>query len=457
LRKLFLLFLSLSLYLACMPLLMSGHTTETTALATVLYLSASTIIIAVLTRGFNLKVWRAKTFLIFAFGYAVFLFVPSYFPSSESTASAVCGFLFMIVATAMVLVKKVKRPSRFLNLQTLFIVALVMGVLLRLFFMQFTAPTRDVPYLDEKACGVLLSGQNPYTATYENIAYIPAEAKWTILPYLPFTIIYLTPFHLMGDVRLGGVFADITIAICIFLILRKRSENVAFLLSVFYVFFPLSISCTSLWGYNTMVGVSLLMLAFLFLSRNKFIFSGIFFGLAIAALQFVIFLIPFILVYAYRKRQLMRLGLVPLISSSIIIIPFALENLGEFWFDTFGCKMATDFCWWFNNMSLSGLVACLGAPGAIPAFWRVVVLLPIMFILLQKTKSFDKLMINTTVFTLIFLFVFPKELYLNYLLMPIALILASVFPERGHVKHKRGGLLSGFVNRLKGSHRKNRS
>ena len=85
-------------------------------------------------------------------------------------------------------------------------------------------PLLDVYYYDAQAARALLAGINPYGLTYVGIpAWLSTPGASNVFAYLPGVVLFLAPFGALWDVRLGLVFADVLVGLCIYSLPGKRA------------------------------------------------------------------------------------------------------------------------------------------------------------------------------------------------------------------------------------------
>lgn len=126
--------------------------------------------------------------------------------------------------------------------------------------------------------------------------------------------------------KIPAVFADLLTAYLIFYFLkRKVSLNKAFLIGMIYFLHPFVFYNSSIWGQWDSIFVLPLLLAIIFLEKNKPVFSVVFLTMAfLIKLQAVIFF-PLFFFYIFKKYKIKKtilLLLISLFTLFLICLPF---------------------------------------------------------------------------------------------------------------------------------------
>ena len=214
-----------------------------------------------------------------------------------------------------------------------------LGITLRI-INTLTPTWTDVYWVTEGSVNAILHGANPYPQIFP-IPNNPGDPA-TVLAYLPFTIFYQIPFHFLGDIRYGIIFADVGIAILLYLIARPKGEDVARALAGAYMLliFALNYGSTFVMDYQVFYGITdpiwifLILISILFYTKNKQSLSGLMLGLSIATKQFcILFFIVMLFVWLRKDnsgRRQYKPMLIAAITPSLIFLPFLISSPHEF-------------------------------------------------------------------------------------------------------------------------------
>ncbi len=247
-------------------------------------------------------------------------------------------FIVFSVVTTFIKTSKIFEIIKFLYL-------IVIGAMLKIIPVMGTSGS-DVYWISKGSIEYLLQGINPYSSTFV-IENNPVAQAATVQAYLPFTMLFEVPFQvILGDLRYGIVFADIGIALFLYLIIRSKNEDLARAASSCYMvitsltfLFP-----NNIFDYRTSDGLTDPIMTFFLLGsfyaymKDKRVLTAILIGLAIATRHFaVLFFIPMVLLWLknneYGKRHY-NLIAISIIIPIIIITPFFLWSPNDFIMDT---------------------------------------------------------------------------------------------------------------------------
>jgi hypothetical protein len=259
-------------------------------------------------------------------GYAVvtphfeFWFVPKDFWPTQKLAIVTAIAVYTVALLRPKLMNTPSRSSSKVSVYAatlVFLAILAVGVVSRLYLIDKFRPSFgqiDVPYVNEAAVGTLLQFRNPYNEIFfSHIVY----------NYPPFSLLYYTPFVVIGDLRYGNVVADVLTAIGIFLIGLRRYRPVSGAV-VASLFSLSSLSMvTTYYGNNHMITASFLVLTLLALVYKRFGVAGCLLALSALTTQFGVLAVPFALHHAYTTGKLRRVLLAATATASCILLPFA--------------------------------------------------------------------------------------------------------------------------------------
>jgi hypothetical protein len=213
----------------------------------------------------------------------------------------------------------------------LIFVIIAIGVLIRVISIPFFASIPynpvDVYYVDNQAAKIILDFQNPYSQNLVAHGY-----GLNMFAYLPMVPLYYAPFYLIGDIRIGNIFADILIMFSLYFIAKSINRGAAFFAPLAYAILPFSIWLTSVASTNIMIGTSFLTVSTATLLRKKHLPATIFLGLALATNQLVFLALPLLFIYFWKDRKILHF-LGSLLVAAGIILPFLWQNTFGFIYD----------------------------------------------------------------------------------------------------------------------------
>lgn len=299
---------------------------------------------------------------------------------------------------------------------------IILGIGLRLISVQMESGN-DVFWASQGAVENLLSGINPYNATY----FVPNNPSWADIPittyaYLPGTIIFETPFYLIfEDTRYAILFADIAIAFLLYFIVRKKSEDFGraamsfyFLVTSLTFVFP-----SIIFDYRISDGLTDPIMSFLLLStiytrmNNHYLTSALFLGFALATRQFALLFFIVMMFLWFKKNETgnreIKYFFTSIIFASIIILPFFLNSPQDFINDTIITLGGQDLIpslgepqW---NTSIPAQLVFFGLPldNNISNFIQIVLIAGLLFILRKKIRDIISVVFTFTIIYVIFL------------------------------------------------------
>jgi uncharacterized membrane protein len=248
---------------------------------------------------------------------------------------------------------------------------------------------------------------------------------------MPFTAIYLVPFYLMGDVKLGVVAAEMIIGVCLFQFSRRWSLLAAGL----FLLVPLTY-----YTDNATFPAAFLAISLALEPRGRRALASVSFGVALATSLFVWLAIPF---FAYRdaRRGDARSLVIALITVFAISLPFFAAGPSDFIYDvlffqfgraspglvTTGGPFGPTL-----NPSLSGFATTLvGQPA--PLYLRVGITLAILAVLLLArvrravgTSARDitsSMLLRSSAFAAAAVLLVPAVFFFAYVELPLVLLL----------------------------------
>ena len=329
-----------------------------------------------------------------------------------------------------------------------FVLTLILGAALRIVLILLVAPITDGYYFTTESARHLLNFVNPYTHTFTDIpANLITKGSEQAFAYLPLVAVYSTVFQLLlGDIRYGLTVADLLVAYSIHHIIlnnRGQSPRRATLLSAAYLLSPLTVLWTGWTGVNTVIGIAFLMLSFTFLYEDRQKWAGATFGLSLAALQLSWILVPTLFVYSLRRdrdgsRDRAR-QFIPYagVACAVVMLPFLVSSPHDMISDVLLFHLARDTTPIFKmvtfpnaeiNISLNAILNTLHI-ATLPLYAKMIILAPALVLALRHSTTLENTIRGSLVFSTIFLFVLPNNFLINYLLLPIPLLLIVLLPR----------------------------
>ncbi len=309
-----------------------------------------------------------------------------------------------------------------------FIAGFAGAIAVRLLIITLLAPATDVFYYDQQAAHTLLAGANPYSHTFTGIpSSLATPGAERVFAYLPFTAIYLIPFYLLGDVRLGFLVADAVIGLSLYALCGRWSA----LSSLVFLLMPFSILFSTLYLNNSLVSMAFLSLFLLLEKRGNQLSAAIALGLSFASIQLAWILFPFLGYYLLRSAR-GRDFAVSILVPVAIMLPFAILSFPDFISDTIVFQFARpplDFITtagpfgYALNLSLNGLLLAF-ANSTLPSFARLGAMFILLPVFLFRARSLNDLLLRGGLFTLISVFVLPNNFFWAYTELPFLVFLA---------------------------------
>jgi len=317
-----------------------------------------------------------------------------------------------------------------------FLLAVVIAILLRLALIFSIAPTTDVYYYDTQAAEVLLGGSSPYLHVFTGIPpRLLTTGASNVFAYFPFTAIFLVPFRVLGDVRLGFLLADLGVAFTLYYTRQRWSE----LSSLIYLYVPFTAVFSTIYLNNTLISIFFLALFFYFEKGGRVLLAATSLGLSLAAIQVVWIIFPLVVFYLLKANRLKEL-VIAILVATLLITPLALSDLNAFLFETLSFQFSRPVLsvvtltgplgWAFDsllninlNLSLNGFLLTMTGV-ALPLWLRTGALLSALPFFFKRTRGLSDLAYASGTFLLLSLFVLPNNFFLPYLEMPFFLLLA---------------------------------
>jgi 4-amino-4-deoxy-L-arabinose transferase-like glycosyltransferase len=301
-------------------------------------------------------------------------------------------------------------------------VIVAVGVLLRVISIPLFAlyPPVDVYYVDNQATKIILDLQNPYSQNLVAHGY-----ALNIFAYLPMVPIYYAPFYLLGDIRIGSIFADILIMFSLYFIARSLNRGAAaFFAPLAYAILPFSIWLTSIASTNIMIGTSFLTISTAALLKKKHLVAALFLGLALATNQLVFLSLPLFIFYFWRKRKVSYFFGSLLVTAGIIL-PFFLQDTFSFIYDVilFQFQRPLQNNGIFSLYSLINTTTGLSLTSWIRVTLFLVATL-IALILLRRKMLFLVPLVGTLLF--LGAFILPVNGFWNYFLPGATFLIACI-------------------------------
>lgn len=321
--------------------------------------------------------------------------------------------------------------TRFLT-PNMFISLVFLSLIARAIIIYTVPPLLDVFYYDTQAISAFLHAVNPYGHTYINIPdWLSTPGAQNVYTYLPGVLLFLTPFGLIGDVRLGLVTADMIIGWGIFVMMGRHSKNA----SILYLLAPFSILFSTVYPNNSLVAMCFLAIALVFERVGREIMSAVFFGLSLASSQFLFLLYPFFLLNK-AKRHKFKWIVVSAVSFLFVVLPFLIWDPNNFIFDVLIFQFSRSVrpivvparIGYNFNPSLSGFVyTFLGI--TVPSYVRIVIVVLLFFFFARRASDMKSTLLNCSYFLVVSMFILPNDFSWWFLELPFQTILTAISLE----------------------------
>ena len=374
---------------------------------------------------------------------------------------ALVGFLFILYSTSPY--RRIGVSKR--NLQYLIIsTMLLISVLIVIIGMSVKTIYTDELAIEVLSSRRLLDGLNPYGFHFGLSAlkaYGVSLSALTptinggyisTLQYPDLMVLLLTPF-VVFHVNPDALLFLFTVILIFIIAYEYISKELSFMvpLAVAIVFFNINLIFFSYEGITDIVWVVFLTLSLIFLQKRYV--PGIFLGLSIAAKQLPIFIIPFLLIFIYKKygiHKLLEVILFTVATFTLINLPFIIESPRIF----FSAVLAPESTPIFGiGFGLSQVYFSGYLPFADREFFTILMLSVWALLVILYLYKFDKLKYSLTVFPIIIV-MFNFRLLENYIMYWPIITLATfpyIFKEKTEVKELKQSvpLLDGFKIQFK--------
>jgi len=295
----------------------------------------------------------------------------------------------------------------------------------RLAAVAWLSPASDVYYYLSEADRVLLSGGNPYQHLYTGIPPgLATPGAEHVFAYLPFTVVYLVPFYLAGDIRFGLIASDLIIGSCLYLYGGRWHRAAALM----YLFLPFDVLFSTYYANVTLIAMAGIALFLLLESRGRGRLGAAAFGLALATVQFTLLLVPLFLVYYARRGRWEEMVIAAAVSAALIV-PFLLISpsfvnetlLFQFQRPAAPLLASGGPVGFLFNPSLDAVITSLTGNGA-PIYLKAAAEAILVAVLVRVTdlSNFAR---NSTLLVLGSVFVLPNDFFWSYLELPFVLAL----------------------------------
>jgi hypothetical protein len=300
----------------------------------------------------------------------------------------------------------------------------------RAIIMFFLPPVTDVFYFDKEAAQTLLAGANPYYHTFTTIpASMETPGAAGVFAYLPFTLLYMVPFYLMGDIRLGFVLADVVIG----LLLSLQGGKWCLLASVFYLMIPFTIVLSTIYVNNLLVAALFLSVFAALEKRGRTTAGSVSLGVAMATNQLTWLVIPFA-AYWYLKSGRRTSLVVMLLVAVVIIAPFLAWSPSGFLYSTLAFQFSRPALALVSKASPLGYnvnpsldeVFLFFFHVGVPALLRIALTLVLLPLFLAGMKGFRNFALRSSLFATVAIFVLPNDFFWSYAELPLVTFLIFI-------------------------------
>ncbi|MDG6910211.1 MAG: hypothetical protein JRN08_07560, partial [Nitrososphaerota archaeon] len=281
----------------------------------------------------------------------------------------------------------------------------------------------DVSYYNAQAASYLLSGVDPYGASYSVPPALSTPGAGNVFAYLPGVFVFLVPGG--ADARVGLVACDVVAAVSLLLFRPGRGGQ----LGALFLLFPPAVLFSTSFLNDSLPAIAFLAVAALFEARRRHLPAAAALGLALASSQEAWFVFPVYFAYSLRNGR----SAPPLASLAVgaaAVAPFVLWNPSSFVSDTLLFQFQRGVTPLFStgpfglnvNPSLQGVLAWLGipAPLAARAFLAGVFLLLVVW---RSKGTKEHLLLGSAASAAFCLFAVAGDFYWSYLELPFVLVL----------------------------------
>jgi uncharacterized membrane protein len=264
---------------------------------------------------------------------------------------------------------------------------------------------------------------------------VPGHQTYIYPPLFLYWILIFSVFPGEFSLVAGIVFFDMITASCLFIIAYRvtHSTGRAFIAALLYYLNPVALWWTDFLWFGEACYTALLILSFVFLLENRFLFASFFLGLAVMTKQVAIVFVPVLLILTFLKGKktlvyclVILLGIFLLFSMPyLILIPsdylfFITSGAGAFLYlnemPPFNSPVQLFASFWFLPAPFRNMIAI-----AVYSFIPLVVALGLVYagtLYFVDFKSVNRryLLVNVGLFTsLSFLTFFPRGIFKWYL------------------------------------------
>lgn len=304
---------------------------------------------------------------------------------------------------------------------------LILGAAIRLLPAAFTAhPTDIISWMTVGSS--IFHGQNPYALSSFGLVYPPLWGLICGVAYASF-VITQSFFVFNFFIKLPIILADLALAEYIrkFVLSKTGKERKSKEAMILFLFNPVAIILSGIWGMFDSIPVFLVLLSTIFLYRRQYVRSSLIFGIAIAFKGFYPAMLLPLFLYLVKDELKVR-GLLQYLALSVIVpfvvsAPFLVANATSFFNMTvihLEQRQLSNLTYWFairltffQNQNLASFVS----------FVLFAILFPLAYIYLLKQAKLKIVTLSISQVILAFFLTSPtvNEQYLVWLLVPFVL------------------------------------
>lgn len=279
----------------------------------------------------------------------------------------------------------------------------------------------DVYYVDMEAAHLVLELQNPYLAT-TFMNHYGQVVIFTYLPIIPifYAAFLSTGLDIRAGSIVADLVIIVAMYFISEQLLKKDNARWWLILvsPAAYAILPPSILLTSMSGTNVMVGTMFLVLTLAAIVYDAKVLAAIFLGLALATNQFILLVLPIIALYWFRQKSYAPI-LISIVVACIVILPFLFLSGNAFLYDVFFFQLQrpiqSNGYWdlYYLVYALSGAKLSTIARGAL---FLIPALLGSWYLSTSKKRLFGGVALVTS----LEVFILPVDGFWNYFLIPMA-------------------------------------
>lgn len=188
-----------------------------------------------------------------------------------------------------------KKGLKIIFSDPLFIIILIVKLFFSIFFISSSSLNNYIPFLE-------YFSKNPFINPYQIFTNTFPHPQLMLLilgaPFLVFSFLSNSLFFSSLLLKIPILVADILILLILFLLIPRKKKTIMLL----YWMSPIIFFINYIYGEPDLIPISLLILSFYYLSKNRNKASSITLGIALATKTSLILILPFFFLYLVKKK-----------------------------------------------------------------------------------------------------------------------------------------------------------